>query len=141
VDELGHDSRVIFNGWPCREWNTPTSFSVAASKTVDCRLPCFQKLNTTPKILKKPSNAIAVSKDGISVDSSRDIAEFDAVSEEPIAVSAVPIAVAPDPDQKRNTTDEKKDREPLEGMSHEYFVHGVITKKLATRSRLREEIQ
>ena len=70
---------------------------------------------------------MAVSKDGMPVDGSRATAEFDAVSEEPFAVSAVPSAGAPDPDQKRSTTDEMKDREPLEGMSHEYCVHGVIT--------------
>ena len=57
---------------------------------------------------------MAVSKDGMSVEGSRATAEFDAVSEEPIAVPAVPIAVAPDPDQKRSTTDKMKDREPLE---------------------------
>jgi len=60
----------------------------------------------------------------MSVDGSRATVEFDAVSEEAIAV---PIAVAPDPDQKRSTTDEMKDREPLEGLSHEYFIHAVIT--------------
>ena len=67
---------------------------------------------------------MAVSKDGMSVEGSRATAEFDAVSEEPIAVPAVPIAVTPD--QKRSTTDEMKDRTPGE-MSHEYRVHGVIT--------------